>query len=41
MVAEKPWKYWANYSGKNKPRIFNLHTSVAKLHMKESESVTD
>lgn len=30
-----------HYSGKGKPRIINLFTSLTKLHMKESESVRD
>ena len=30
-----------HYSGKSKPRIINLYTSLTKLHMEEGESVTD
>lgn len=30
-----------HYSGKSKPRIINLYTSLTKLSMAESESVTD
>ena len=30
-----------HYSGKSKPRIINLYTSLTKLHMADNESVTD
>ena len=30
-----------HYSGKSKPRIINLYTSLIKLHMADNESVSD